>query len=99
MDPAAAQRLAASPDPRGLSGLMQRDSDPAVSKAVAQQFGALFMQGLLQQNDGSGIAMTGGVGGGVVNSMFASTMGRVAMSGEKLGLTDLMLRSIEAKQR
>lgn len=99
MDLGAAQRLIAAQDPRGLTGLMQRDGDPAVSKAVAQQFGALFMQGLLRQTDGAGIAMTDGVGGGVVNSMFASTMGRVAMSSEKLGLTDMMLRSIEAKQR
>ena len=99
MDFPAAQRLAASPDPRGLAGLMQHSADPTVSKAVAQQFGALFMQSLMQQSDGAGIAMTGGVGGGVVNSMFANTMGQAAMSGEKLGLTDLMMRSIEAKQR
>jgi flagellar protein FlgJ len=99
MDAAAAQRLAASPDPHGLAGLMQHSADPAVSKAVAQQFGALFMQSLMQQSDGAGIPVAGGTGGGVINNMFADTMGKAAMSGEKRGLADLLLRSIEAKQR
>jgi len=99
MDLFAAQRLAAAPDPRALGGLLNKSSDPAVAKAVAQQFGSLFMQGLLQQSDGSGMGFAGGTGGGVVNSMFASTMSQAAMSHEKLGLADLMLRSIEAKQR
>jgi flagellar protein FlgJ len=98
VDIAAAERLAATPDPKGLAGLLQQNGNPAVSKAVAQQFGALFMQGLMQQNDGAGLPMTDGTGSGAINNLFASTMGQAAMSGEKLGLTDLMLRSIEAKQ-
>lgn len=98
MDPAGARFLAAMNNPNAGSGLLRRADNPAAARAVAQQFGAMLMQGLFQQPDGSGIPVADGVGAGVVNSMFASTMGRVAMSGEKLGLADLMLRSIEQKQ-
>jgi len=96
--PAGAQYLAAMNNPNAVSGLLKHADTPAAARAVAQQFGALLLQGLLQQNDGSGIPVADGVGAGVVNSLFASTMGKVAMSGEKLGLADLMLRSIEQKQ-
>ncbi|MGH7095703.1 MAG: hypothetical protein ACREFB_19500, partial [Stellaceae bacterium] len=98
MDPAGAQYLAAMNNPNAVSGLLNHADTPAAARAVAQQFGALLLQGLLQQNDGSGIPVVGGVGAGVVNSLFASTMGKIAMSGEKLGLADMMLRSIEQKQ-
>ena len=91
--------MAAIADPKGVSGLVNRGRDPAAAKAVAQQFGALLMQNLMQQTDGTALPIAGGVGGGGVNTMFASTMGRAAMSGERLGLTDMLLRSIQQKQR
>lgn len=99
MDPSAAPLLAAGVNPKGLSGLARRGNDPAAARAAAQQFGALLMQNLFRQADGSGLPVAGGVGGGVVNSLFADTMSRAAMSGERLGLADLMLRSIMQKQQ
>jgi len=99
MEASAARWLAASSDPKGVAGLLRHSSDPKSARAAAQQFGALLMQTLMQQSDGSGIPMVEGAGAGVVNAMFAGTVGKVAMSGEKLGLADLLLRSIEQKQR
>lgn len=99
MDAAGARVLAAMSDPRGLSALLKHSGNPAAARAVAQQFGSLLMQGLWQQNDGSAIGMADGVGGGIVNTMFAGAMGEAAMKGERLGLADLLLRSIEQKQQ
>jgi flagellar protein FlgJ len=98
MDLAGAQLAATMSDPKGVMGLLKRSSDPGAAKGVARQFGALLMQGLMQQSDGSALSMTGGTGGGIVNSMFANTMGQAAMRNDRTGLTELLLRSIEQKQ-
>ncbi len=44
-----AERLASSPDPKGLSALAGQTNDRAVAKAVAGQFGAFLVQGMMQQ--------------------------------------------------
>src|SRR5882762_9864619 len=98
MDLSAAQRLATMPDPKGITGLLNRSGDPAVAKAVAQQFSSLLMRQVMQQSDGSAMPVADGVGGGIVSSMFANTIGQVASSHEKLGLADLLLRSLQSKQ-
>ena len=92
-----AERLAASGDTKDLSALSGKSADPAVGKAVAEQFGAFLMQQLMQQSDGGAMPMANGVGGSTVSAMFATEMGRVAMSGDKLGLADMLLRSMEKK--
>ena len=92
MDLATAQRLVAAADPKAVSRLQKGSTDPAVGKAVAGQFGTLLMQRVLQGADGQAMAMTGGPGGNVVNTMFASTMAQAAMSGDQLGLADLLFR-------
>jgi peptidoglycan hydrolase FlgJ len=98
VDLATAERMTSVADPRGLSALHKQSSDPAAAKAVAGEFGALLMQGLMQGSDGGAIPMAGGVGGNIVNSLFANTISQAAMSGDKLGLADVLFRSIEAKQ-
>src|ERR1700746_3450796 len=58
------------------------------------------MQGVLGGSEGAAISMAGdGVGGNVVNALFASTISQAAMSGDKLGLADMIFRSIQAKQQ
>jgi flagellar protein FlgJ len=100
MDLATAERLTSAADPKGLAVLKKQSNDPAAAKAVAGQFGALLMQGVMQGSDGAALSMTGdGVGGNIVSSMFANAISHAAMSGDKLGLADLLFRSIEAKQR
>lgn len=42
--------------------------------------------------------MTGGTGGNVVNALFANTIAQTAMSGDRLGLADILFRSMMAKQ-
>jgi flagellar protein FlgJ len=98
LDLATAERMTSVADPKGLSALHKQSSDPAAAKAVAGQFGALLMQGLMQGSDGGAIPMAGGVGGNIVSSLFANTISQAAMSGDKLGLADVLFRSIEAKQ-
>jgi flagellar protein FlgJ len=57
------------------------------------------MQGMMQSANGEAIPIAGdGVGGNVVNALFASTVSQAAMSGDKLGLADILFQSIEAKQ-
>jgi peptidoglycan hydrolase FlgJ len=86
-------------DPKGLSALKKQSNDPAAAKAIAGQFGALLMQGVMQGSDGAAIPMAGGgVGANIVSALFSNTISQVAMSGEKLGLADIIFRSIEAKQ-
>jgi Rod binding domain-containing protein len=99
LDLATAERLISVSDPKGLSALRQQSDDPAAAKAVAGQFGALLMQGMMQSANGEALPIAGdGVGGNVVNALFASTVSQAAMSGDKLGLADILFRSIEAKQ-
>lgn len=100
MDLATAERLASSTDPNGLAALKRHSTDPAAAKAVASQFGALLMQGVMQGSDGAAIAMAGdGAGGNIVSTLFASTMSQAAMAGDKLDLADMLFRSIDAKQQ
>jgi flagellar protein FlgJ len=100
LDLATAERLTSPADPKGLAALKRQSNDPAAAKAVAGQFGAMLMQGVMQGSDGKSIAMAGEeAGGNIVNALFASTMSQAAMSGDKLGLADLLFRSIEAKQQ
>ena len=88
MDSDMAARLAGSMDPKALGQLQNRNTDPNVARAVAGQFGAFLMQGMMQNADGRAMAVAGGTGGATVSAMFASAMGRFAMSGDKLGLAD-----------
>jgi flagellar protein FlgJ len=97
MDAKLAVSLASSIDPKALASLQNRNNDPAVAKAVAGQFGAFLMQGMLQEGDGTALSMAGGTGGPAVNAMFASAMSRYAMSGDKLGLADMIYRSTAGK--
>lgn len=94
MDLAFAERLAAAADPKAVATLQKARRDPAVAKAVAEQFGALLLQQMMQDAGGAALPMTGGAGAGVVNQMFASTMAQAAASGDRLGLADLLLRSM-----
>jgi flagellar protein FlgJ len=98
MDLSAAQRLATMPDPKSVTSLLNRSNDPAVAKAVAQQFSSLLMRQVMQQADGTALPMADGVGGEIVNSMFANTIGQAASAHEKLGLADLLLRSLAVKE-
>jgi flagellar protein FlgJ len=99
LDLATAERLISVADPKALSALHKQSDDPVAAKAVAGQFGALLMQGMMQNVDGGAIPIAGdGVGANVVSALFASTMSQVAASGDKLGLADILFRSIEAKQ-
>jgi flagellar protein FlgJ len=99
VDLATAERLSSAADPKGLSALKKQSDDPAVAKTVAGQFGALLMQSVMQGSDGAAIAMAGnGIGGNIVSALFANTISQAAMSGDKLGLADMLFRSIEAKQ-
>lgn len=98
MDVTQAERMASLSDPKGLTSLRGRNGDPAAARAVAEQFGAFLMDGMLQQSDGSAMPMVDGTGSAVVSSMFASQMSRVAMSGDKLGLADVILRSMDGGQ-
>jgi peptidoglycan hydrolase FlgJ len=98
MDLQTAERIAGAADPGAIMGLQKQHGDPAVKTAVAEQFGTLLMERVLQHADGSAMAMSSGVGSGVVNSMFADTVAQAAMSGDRLGLADLLFRSMTAKQ-
>ncbi|HYM73580.1 MAG TPA: hypothetical protein VET89_11405, partial [Stellaceae bacterium] len=99
MDLGVAGRLAAASGPPDLAGLVKGASNPAMARKVAQQFGALLMENVMRQGDGTALPMVSGAGGGVVNAMFASTVSRSVMSHEKLGLADMLLHSIEKKQQ
>src|ERR1700722_5337484 len=99
MDPGIAARLSAANAPPDLAGLVKGASNPAAARKVAQQFGALLMENVMRQGDGTAMPMVGGAGGSIVNTMFAGTVSKSVMSHEKLGLTDLLLHSIEKKQQ
>jgi peptidoglycan hydrolase FlgJ len=100
VDPASAERLISVADPRGLSALHKYSDDPAAAKAVAGQFGALLMRGLMQDGAGAPIPVAdGGAGGNIVSALFTDTISQAAMSGDKLGLADILFRSIAAKQQ
>jgi flagellar protein FlgJ len=99
LDLSAAERLSSAADPKGLAALKSQSSDPAAAKAIAGQFGALLMQGIMRGTDGAAMSIAGdGIGGNVVSALFANTMAQAAMSGDKLGLADMLFRAMEAKQ-
>lgn len=100
MDLGVAQRLAASNGTNDLAGLKKiaAGNNPAAMRKVAQQFGTLLLQNLMREPDGSAIPMAAGTGSDVVNQMFAGTMSQAVMSNEKMGLTDIILRSLQKKQ-
>lgn len=97
----AAQTLAATTGTDDLARLKQLSATngPAAMRKVAQQFGALLMENLLQQSDGTGFPMVDGTGSDVVNQMFASTMSQAVMGNDKTGLTDLLLHALQKKQQ
>jgi flagellar protein FlgJ len=99
MDAGLADRLATSIDPKALGQLRNRNTDPAVGKAIASQFGSFLMQGLLQDSSGDALPMTSGTGGGAVNALFASAMGRYAAQKDQLGLADTIYKSMVAKEK
>jgi flagellar protein FlgJ len=99
VDLQSAERLMSIADPKGLSALKNQSSDPAAAKAVASQFGAFLIQGVMQGSDGEAMTLAGGgVGANIVSALFANTFAQAAVSGDKLGLADMLFRSIEAKQ-
>lgn len=100
MNLGVAQTLAATSGANDLAGLkkMAGENNPATMRKVAQQFGSLLMQNLMRQSDGTALPMTGGTGSDVVNQMFASTISQAAMSNDRMGLTDLVLHSLQQKQ-
>jgi flagellar protein FlgJ len=101
MDLGVAQTLAATSGSNDLAGLKKlgAENNPAAMHKVAQQFGALLMQNLMKQADGTAIPMVDGTGGDVVNQMFAGTIGQAVMSNEKMGFTDMLIRSLQKKQQ
>lgn len=99
MDSGLAGRLAAANGPPDLAGLVKGAGNPAAARKVAQQFGALLMENIMRQGDGKALPMASGAGSDVVNTMFAGTVSKSVMAHEKLGLTDLILKSIEKKQQ
>jgi flagellar protein FlgJ len=98
MDLGVAQTLAVTSGSGDLAGLMKAANNPAAARKAAQQFGALMMENLMRQSDGTALPMVAGAGSDVVNQMFSGTVSRAVMSNEKMGLTDLLLRSMQKKQ-
>jgi flagellar protein FlgJ len=101
MDLGIAQTLAAQSGADDIAGLQKAvANNPAGMRKVAQQFGALLMQNMMRKSDGTALPMVdGGAGSDVVNQMFAGTVSRAVMSNEKMGLTDLLLHSLQKKQQ
>lgn len=99
MDSGLAGRLAVANGPPDLAGLVKGAGNPAAARKVAQQFGALLMENIMRQGDGKALPMASGSGSDVVNTMFAGTVSKSVMAHEKLGLADLILKSIEKKQQ
>jgi peptidoglycan hydrolase FlgJ len=99
MDLGSAQTLAAASTANDLAKLKQAAGNPAAARKTAQQFGALLMENLMRQSDGTALPMASGTGSDAVNQMFAGTISRAVMSNEKMGLTEMILHSIEKKQQ
>ena len=101
MDLGVAQTLAATSSANDLAGLKKiaAENNPAAMRKVAQQFGSLLLQNLMREPDGTALPMAGtGTGSDVINQMFASTISQQVASNEKMGLTDIVLRSLQKKQ-
>ena len=101
MDLGVAQTLAATTGTDDLAGLKKigAENNPAATRKVAQQFGALLMENLMRQADGTALPMVEGTGSDVVNQMFVGTISRSVTSNEKMGLTDLLLRGLQKTQQ
>jgi peptidoglycan hydrolase FlgJ len=99
VDLGVAQRLAAIGDAGQLNALNKKTVNPDGARQAARQFGALMMENLLRQSDGSALPMASGTGSDVVNQMFSGTISRAVMSNEKMGLTEMILHSIQKKQQ
>ncbi|MGH6995900.1 MAG: glucosaminidase domain-containing protein [Stellaceae bacterium] len=94
MDAAIAQSLASGIDPTAIGALKGHPDDPAVRRAVAGQFGAMLMEGLMHNADGSPLSMVDGVGSDTVNALYANVMSQVAASSNQLGFADMLLQSM-----
>jgi flagellar protein FlgJ len=99
MDLGVAQTLAATSGATDLAGLAKAANNPATARKAAQQFGALLMENLMRQADGTALPMVSGAGGDVVNQMFAGTISRAVMANDKMGLTDLLMHAMQKKQQ
>lgn len=101
MDLDVAQTLAATTGADDLAGLKQLagQNGPAAARKVAQQFGALLMENLMRESDGTALPMVGGAGSDVVNQMFAGAVSRAAMANDKTGIADLLLHALQKKQQ
>src|SRR4029077_8695116 len=62
------------------------------------QFGAMLMQNLMRQSDGTAMPFVSGTGSDVVNQMFAGAISKATMAHDHMGLTDMILHSIQKKQ-
>ena len=94
MNAAIAQSLASGIDPTAIGALKANPDDPAVRRAVAGQFGAMLMEGLMRNADGSALPMVDGVGSDTVNTLYANVMSQVAASSNQLGFADMLLQSM-----
>ena len=98
MNLGTAQTVAAVSGGNDLAGLKHAAGNPDAARKVAQQFGALLMQNLMRQSDGTALPFVSGTGGDVVNQMFSSTISQAVVGHDNTGLTDLILHSIQKKQ-
>lgn len=98
MNLGTAQTLAVATGANDLANLKQNASNPAAARKVAQQFGALLMQNLMRQSDGTALPFASGTGSDVVNQMFSGTISKAVMAHDHMGLTDMILHSIQKKQ-
>lgn len=96
MDSAVANSLASGIDPTAIAALKGHPDDPAVRRAVANQFGAMLMEGLMRNADGSPMSMVDGVGGDTVSTLYTNVMSQVAASSNQLGFADMLLQSMPA---
>src|SRR5215469_15407593 len=94
MDSSVAQSLASGIDPTAIGALKGHPNDPAVRRAVAGQFGAMLMEGLMRNADGSPLSMVDGVGSDTVNALYTNVMSQVAASSNQLGFADMLLQSM-----
>jgi len=94
MDASVAQSLASGIDPTAIAALKGHPNDPAVRRAVANQFGAMLMENLMRNADGSALSMVDGVGSDTVNTLYANVMSQVAASSNQLGFADMLLQSM-----
>ena len=66
MDLGGTQALAAASSADDLAKLKQAAANPAAARKTAQQFGALMMENLMKQSDGTALPMAGSRGPGHV---------------------------------